>query len=64
MAIEIYNGINLSLTFQRVYSGKADITVRNRTSSSAGGSAGFPSNGGKPYSSVTIYSGTDYSAWT
>lgn len=59
MAIANYNQLGLSLTFVRSTSGKADITVRNRTSSSAGGSAGFPSNGGKPYSSITIYSGTD-----
>lgn len=59
MAVDNFNGLNLSLNFQRVYSGKADITVRNRTSNSAGGSAGFPSKGGKPYGSVTIYSGTD-----
>ncbi|MGB3179774.1 MAG: M57 family metalloprotease [Cyclobacteriaceae bacterium] len=27
MAVDNFNGLNLSLNFQRVYSGKADITV-------------------------------------
>jgi len=54
-AIANYNAQGLQITFVRT-TGTADITVKV-VSGSAGGVSGFPS-GGKPYSSVTIYSKT------
>ncbi|MFA0964590.1 M57 family metalloprotease [Roseivirga sp. BDSF3-8] len=50
-ALANYNSINLCLTFQRVYSGLADITIY--ATSGAGGSAGWPS-GGNPYPRVYV----------
>lgn len=55
-AISRYNSQGLTITFQRVSSG-GDIVVREQ-SGGAGGVAGFPYGDGRPYNSVTIYSGT------
>lgn len=53
-AIANYNALNLCLSFQRVYSGSADISIYS--TSGSGGSAGFP-GGGNPYSTVYLGSG-------
>lgn len=55
-AVYNYNSQNLSITFQRVSSG-GDIVVRE-SGSGAGGVAGFPYGDGRPYNSVTIFTGT------
>lgn len=57
MAIANYNALNLDITFLRVTS-SPDITV-TRQSGGAGGVAGFPFGDGRPFNSVTIYSGLD-----
>lgn len=54
-AIANYNALNTGLTWRRVSSG-GDIVVR-QASGGGGGVAGFPS-GGRPYNSVTLYTGT------
>ncbi|MFA0964591.1 M57 family metalloprotease [Roseivirga sp. BDSF3-8] len=53
-AIANWNALNTCFTFQRVFSGSADINIYS--TSGSGGSAGFPS-GGNPYGTVYIGSG-------
>lgn len=57
MAIANYNALNLDITFVRVTS-SPNITV-TRQNGGAGGVAGFPFGDGRPFNSVTIYSGLD-----
>lgn len=58
MAIENYNNLGLTIRFTLTFaaSTNADIVVYRVASSSAGGSAGFPS-GGEPYQWVQILGG-------
>lgn len=59
-AVNRYNNLGLSINFTLTFTTNttgADIVVRRR-SGSAGGSAGFPS-GGRPFNSITIFSGLD-----
>jgi len=62
-AIARYNALNLSVRFQRITSGTADITIAGYYDSSSltEGSSGFPTNG-VPYNSIqlnTYYYGTN-----
>lgn len=60
MAIENYNGLNLSFSMVRTSSRNApgcDATITAKIVSGVGGSAGFP-KGGKPYGTINIGSGT------
>lgn len=58
LAISRYNALNISLHFQRITSGTADITISGFNQGPSGGfitlgSSGFPS-GGRPYNSITM----------
>lgn len=58
-AISRYNALGLSLTFQRVTSGKADITIQGFNQPPSGGyitlgSAGFPTRQGNPYGTIKM----------
>jgi Dual-action HEIGH metallo-peptidase len=62
-AINRYNNLGLTIRFTLTFTTNttgADIVVR-RQSGAAGGVAGFPS-GGRPFNSVTIFSGLDNSS--
>jgi len=59
LAISRYNALGLQISFQRVTSGSADITIRGFNQPPSGGyitlgSSGFPSNNGSPYSTVKM----------
>lgn len=59
LAISRYNALGLSLTFQRVTSGSANITIKGFYEGPSGGFitlgyAGFPTNGGNPYNSISM----------
>ena len=60
MAIDNYNGLNLTFSMVRTSSRNApgcDATITAKIASGAGGSAGFP-KGGNPYGTINIGSGT------
>jgi hypothetical protein len=59
LAISRYNARGLQLTFRRVTSGSANITISGFNEGPSGGfitlgSSGFPTNSGNPYSSVSM----------
>jgi len=59
LAISRYNALGLRISFQRVTSGSADITIRGFNQGPSGGyitlgSSGFPSNNGSPYSTIKM----------
>ena len=59
LAISRYNALGLQLTFQRITSGSADITIRGFNQPPSGGyitlgSSGFPTNTGAPYSTIKL----------
>jgi Dual-action HEIGH metallo-peptidase len=56
LAIANYNGLGLRLTFVRGNPGGCTATISAKTTSGAGGSAGFP-QGGKPYGTINIGTG-------
>lgn len=58
-AIARYNRLNLNITFQRITSGTANITLSGFNEGPSGGyitlgSAGFPTSSGNPYSSILM----------
>ncbi|MEI3798430.1 MULTISPECIES: M57 family metalloprotease [unclassified Chitinophaga] len=58
-AIARYNRLGLRVTFQRVTSGAAEITIRGFNQGPSGGyitlgSAGFPTSGGDPYGTIKM----------
>ncbi|SHL20028.1 Dual-action HEIGH metallo-peptidase [Chitinophaga jiangningensis] len=58
-AIARYNRLGLRLTFQRVTSGSANITIQGFNQGPSGGyitlgSSGFPTNAGNPYSKILM----------
>jgi len=58
-AIARYNRLGLSLTFRRITSGTANITITGFNEGPSGGfitlgSAGFPTNSGNPYNSILM----------
>jgi hypothetical protein len=59
LAISRYNALGLSMTFQRITSGKADITIQGFNQGPSGGyitlgSSGFPTRQGNPYGTVKM----------
>lgn len=59
LAIQRYNALNLSIRFQRVTSGTANITIQGFSEGPSGGfitlgSAGFPTSSGNPYSTIRM----------
>lgn len=59
LAISRYNALHLSITFQRVTSGTADITIQGFNQGPSGGyitlgSSGFPSRNGNPYGTIKM----------
>lgn len=59
LAIQRYNALGLALTFQRVSSGTADITIQGFYQGPSGGfitlgSSGFPTKNGNPYNTVNM----------
>ncbi|KAA2239705.1 protease [Chitinophaga agrisoli] len=59
LAIQRYNNLGLRITFQRVTSGTANITISGFYQGPSGGfitlgSSGFPTSSGNPYSSVSM----------
>ena len=59
LAIARYNAQNLQLTFRRITSGKADITIKGFYQGPSGGfitlgSAGFPTRNGNPYGTISM----------
>ena len=59
LAISRYNALGLQLTFKRITSGSADITIRGFNQPPSGGyitlgSSGFPSNTGNPYGTIKL----------
>ncbi|MDC0713271.1 zinc-dependent metalloprotease [Stigmatella sp. ncwal1] len=56
LAIANYNALGLRITFARGAVSGCTATIAAKTSSGAGGSAGFPS-GGKPYGTINIGTG-------
>jgi hypothetical protein len=59
IAIARYNNLGLSLKFQRITSGKADITIQGFNQPPSGGyitlgSSGFPTRRGDPYGTVKM----------
>jgi hypothetical protein len=59
LAIQRYNALNLSLRFQRVTNGTANITIQGFYEAPSGGfitlgSAGFPTASGNPYSTIRM----------
>lgn len=59
LAISRYNALGLRMTFQRITSGKADITIQGFNQAPSGGyitlgSAGFPTRQGNPYGTVKM----------
>ncbi|RFS20611.1 protease [Chitinophaga silvatica] len=58
-AINRYNNLALRMTFQRVTSGAADITIQGFNQGPSGGyitlgSSGFPTNTGNPYATIKM----------
>lgn len=58
-AINRYNHANISLTFTRITSGTADITISGFNQGPSGGyitlgSSGFPTSSGNPYSAISM----------
>jgi hypothetical protein len=58
-AIARYNRLGLRITFQRITSGTANITIQGFNQGPSGGyitlgSAGFPTSGGNPYSTIKM----------
>ncbi|QJB32792.1 protease [Chitinophaga oryzae] len=58
-AIARYNRLGLRITFQRITSGSANITIRGFNQGPSGGyitlgSAGFPTSNGNPYSTIKM----------
>jgi hypothetical protein len=58
-AIARYNRLGLRMTFQRVTSGAANITIKGFNQGPSGGyitlgSSGFPTSGGNPYSTIKM----------
>lgn len=59
LAIARYNALGLSITFQRVTSGSANVTIKGFYEAPSGGFitlgyAGFPTRNGNPYSSISM----------
>lgn len=59
LAISRYNALGLRMTFQRITSGKADITIQGFNQAPSGGyitlgSSGFPTRQGNPYGTVKM----------
>lgn len=59
LAISRYNALGLTLTFQRITSGTADITIQGFYEGPSGGYitlgyAGFPTSSGNPYNSISM----------
>jgi len=59
LAISRYNNLNLQLHFQRITSGKADITIQGFNQPPSGGyitlgSSGFPTRQGNPYGTIKM----------
>lgn len=59
IAIGRYNALNLRISFQRITSGKADITIQGFNQPPSGGyitlgSSGFPTRQGDPYGTVKM----------
>ncbi|RPD39678.1 M57 family metalloprotease [Chitinophaga barathri] len=59
LAIQRYNALGLSITFQRVTSGTANITIQGFYEGPSGGFitlgyAGFPTSSGNPYNSISM----------
>jgi hypothetical protein len=59
LAISRYNSLGLDITFKRITSGKADITIKGFYQGPSGGyitlgSAGFPTSNGSPYRSISL----------
>jgi len=59
LAISRYNALGLRITFQRITSGSADITIRGFNQPPSGGyitlgSSGFPTRQGDPYSTIKM----------
>jgi hypothetical protein len=59
LAISRYNALGLGITFQRVSSGKGDITIQGFNQPPSGGfitlgSAGFPTRQGNPYGTIKM----------
>ncbi len=59
LAISRYNALSLKMTFQRITSGTADITIQGFNQGPSGGyitlgSSGFPTSTGKPYSTIKM----------
>jgi hypothetical protein len=59
LAIQRYNALGLRLTFRRVTSGTANITIQGFYEGPSGGfitlgSAGFPTSSGNPYSTIRM----------
>ncbi|MBS1495344.1 MAG: protease [Bacteroidetes bacterium] len=59
LAISRYNALGLKLTFQRITSGTANITIKGFNQGPSGGyitlgSSGFPTSTGNPYSTIKM----------
>lgn len=59
LAISRYNALGLALTFTRITSGTADITIKGFNQGPSGGyitlgSSGFPTSSGSPYSTIQM----------
>lgn len=59
LAIGRYNALNLQIRFQRITSGKANITIQGFNQPPSGGyitlgSAGFPTRRGEPYNTIKM----------
>jgi hypothetical protein len=59
LAISRYNALGLSITFQRITSGTAGITIQGFNQGPSGGfitlgSSGFPTGGGNPYGTIKM----------
>lgn len=59
LAIQRYNALGLNLTFQRITSGRADVTIKGFYEAPSGGFitlgyAGFPKRNGDPYNSINM----------
>jgi len=59
VAISRYNGLGLQIVFQRITSGKADITIQGFNQPPSGGyitlgSSGFPTRQGDPYGTIKM----------
>jgi hypothetical protein len=59
IAISRYNALGLKMTFQRITSGTADITIQGFNQGPSGGyitlgSSGFPTSSGSPYNTIKM----------